>query len=281
LQDKSYSWHRTEPVVFSGRIWSEVLRERRDDPSDYRSVSVKHGQGRKPSAGFTLAHRYAELEICLHVHFLVRHVGDEAPSAYYCAVYEWADPGLSLVDFDFGACGSPACSFDGGVNEVQPTVFVPDIEFADVPKDLANGGTVVRLHPLDQCKRFWRDAGKLVWVYGSPRARILEDWERWTILRNQLGSVDECVGGVIEGGTERVRAFPDEARPLFKRRMLDDLGSPQERMALAIRVVLNEHSVRVTTDKGRMFVIQLAEVFFCPLELHPSATERISHGEGA
>jgi hypothetical protein len=249
-----------------------------NDATDYGSVSLKHHEHRKPSARFSLAQRYAEGEICLHVHFLVRDIRNKTEPSYHCAVYEWADSGLNVVE----VCTerSPFGVLNGCVDEAQPTMLVNDVEFVDVPQHLRNGGGVVRLKPLDKCEWFWLDAGKLVRVYGRPRSRVIEDWKARSILRDERLAVHERVGGVVKGGTECMDAFPNETRPLFKRGVLNYLGSPEESMPLVLRVVLNEHSIRVTTQKSDVFRAQLTEVFFSPLELHASAAERIGTHRG-
>jgi hypothetical protein len=256
--------------------WSDILQKGRHDSPNDTAIALEQRTNRKPRAGFSLAHSYAEHEISLHVHFRLRHIWNQAPPSYYCAVYEWADSSLALLDFDIDA-RTPLRAFDSGSDDAQPTVLISDIEFIDVPQDLANGGTVVRLHPLNQCERFWIDSGKLVRLYGLPRARIIEDWKRWSIFRTNLTPIDEEVGGVIESRAERMDALANQTRPFFKRRMFDDLGAPEKCVPLALRVILKEHSVRVATEKGGMFAIQLAEVFFSPLKLHAGTGEGIDH----
>ncbi len=210
------------------------------------------------------------------MHFLVRHIWDEHEPTYHCAVYERSDTGFHICEFGVG--GSPTGSLDCCGDHVQPTVLIDDVELIDVPQSLGPIDSVVWLHPLDQCQSSWVDAGKLVWAYGGPRSRVVEDWKTRAILRNEALAVHEAVGRMVERGAEGVKALSNQAGPLFKRGRLDDLGAPEKRMALAIRVVLKEHSVRVATEKGGMFRAQLTEVFFSALKLHPRATERIRHG---
>jgi hypothetical protein len=264
-----------DPVTSDKASDLEEVCEQGHDPAN---VGAEELQGRKdgfPFQRFSLAHRYAEREICLHVHVLAR-LGNKPEPTYYCAVYEGANS--AIAGNDLATSGTPAGSFNRGVNEAEAAVFVDDVELVDGPEGVGFHRSVVRLKLLHQCEGFWRDAGKIFWVSGIPRSRLIEDWEA-ALLRHKRLTVDEGVSGLIEGGAEGVDALSDQTRPFLIGRMLNDLGSPEEVVLPLPKVVLSEHSVRVSLDELAELKAQLAEVFFCSLELHPSAAKRVSHGE--
>jgi hypothetical protein len=253
------------------------LLEQGDDAPDIGAEELQPRNNGFAFQRFSLAHRYAEREICLHVHVLAW-LRDKPEPAYYCAVYERSDSAVGGDDLATGR--TPTGSLDRCVNKVEAAVFVDDVELVDGPESVGFYRSVVRLKPLYQCEHFWRDAGKVFWVSGIPRSRLVEDWEA-ALLRHKFLAVDDRVGGLVERGTKGVDALPDQARPFLVGRMLNDLGPPEEVVLPTPKVVLSEHSVRVSAQELPEFSAQLAEVFFCPLELHPSAAERISHREEA
>ena len=44
------------------------------------------------------------------------------------------------------------------------------------------------------------------------------------------------------------------------------------------KILLSEHALRVSFEEQSELVSELAEMFLCPLELHPSTGERFRHG---
>lgn len=248
------------------------------DPAYVSAKVLKQHAQRTPFARFSLGQRYAELEMGLHVHARIRRIEHELEAAYYCAVFERADPGVTRGELPMG--GVPKRALDGRIYETKTAVLVDDVQGVDDSERIVGLPSVVRLKPLDLCQHFWSDFGKVAWVRGLPFRRVIEEWEL-RLLRHQLFGVDDSVGGVVERGTEGMGTFASEARPRLVRRVLNDLSSPEEVPIPLPRVCLSEHSVRVSFEETGPLLGELAEVFFCALELRPRAAEGISTHRGA
>ena len=166
-------------------------------------------------------------------------------------------------------------SSDEWANEVQATVLINNVESVDEPQRVISRvyASLVRLQPLDFYQRTCGDVGKLFRTIFSPAVSLLADGELGVIAFRAVYP-NELEGGMVKRTAERVDAFANYRTPLFKRRLLHDLGAPE--CVSGLIVVLGEHSIWVALDgirEGGMFRHELAEVFLGPLKLHPSRLE--------
>ena len=171
---------------------------------------------------------YAEGRLEIHVHFRFRENGGPRASSYYCAVFKRASgpfdgagrhhdvsrtPMGRALDQEEGQMGQPM------LIEVRKLVEHPEGVRCEVIPSL------VRLQPLDVCLREWVDATDLRSTSRLKQSRsgsgssllvhVPEDGELGTLgdIRGQRvpGVGDgEFEGEVVEGGTEVVKALPND-----------------------------------------------------------------------
>lgn len=236
-----------------------------------------------PLERFSVSEAYVEGELCCHVHLRAAG-GSGAVTGDWCAVFERSRQ--PLVGNDLASDGVVGKATDERADDVEATVLINDVHLVDQPEvmePLIAVPSSVRLQPADLCQGATLHASKLFWSLYLPPENglpgrpvrhelVLEDRELGVLIERTV-DLDERKRGVVECAAEGVDALTRERTPFLNRRVLDDLDAPKNVIPW-VRVKLGQHSVGVALmNEAIVLGYQLAEMFLCPLELHPGVTK--------
>lgn len=263
----------------------ELIHARKDHPFDvakYIREHVGHRTSRRP---YTLAERYVEGELSLHLHIRSRRI--EGPPHDFCAVLErgvggskghrnrltelaqlvgrWID---GLIDRMSGEDDVVA----DGPNGMQDLVLIDAREFVEVPQPMVLRGPadLKRLQLLDNCPVFLGEIGHLVSCsLGSKEVDSVAYREGGLPVGGPLaGKYGELPDEVIERRPGVLQTIPDDHSEL-QRRAFSDV-SPVGVIG-AIRLSLVGDDVRLTLQKGADPPIEFLQVLVCSRQLGEDA----------